>query len=104
MHLFKALLATLLLAIAGLAVANDPVDINTADAKTLETLNGIGPAKAAAIVAYREQNGPFATVEDLANVKGIGLRTVELNRDAMTVGGAAAAPAPATPQPASGGQ
>lgn len=102
MHLFKALLATLLLAIAGMAAANEPVDINTADAKTLESLNGIGPAKAAAIVAYREQNGPFATVEDLANVKGIGLRTVELNRDAMTVGGAAA-PAPASP-PADGSQ
>ena len=102
MHLFKALLAALLLAIAGLAIASDPVDINTADAKTLDSLNGIGPAKAAAIVAYREQNGPFATIEDLANVKGIGLRTVELNRDAMTVSGTAA-PAPAPTAPPGGG-
>jgi len=48
------------------------VDINTADAATLESLPGIGPATAAAIVAYREANGPFGSVDDLQNVKGIG--------------------------------
>jgi competence protein ComEA len=90
MNLFKVLLATLLFAFAGASFAADVVDINRADATQLETLNGIGPAKAAAIIEYREANGPFATVEDLANVKGIGLRTVELNRASMSVGDAAA--------------
>ncbi len=48
------------------------VDINLADAGQLETLPGIGPSLAAAIIAYRTGNGPFARVEDLTNVPGIG--------------------------------
>ncbi len=48
------------------------VNLNTADAATLEALPGIGPATAQAIIAYREANGPFASVDDLQNVKGIG--------------------------------
>ena len=47
------------------------VDLNTADAETLQTLPGIGPAKAAAIIAYREEHGPFAALQDVANVPGI---------------------------------
>jgi competence protein ComEA len=58
-----------------------PVDINTANAETISTeLNGIGLAKAKAIVEYREKYGPFKSPEDLSLVKGIGDRTVELNR------------------------
>lgn len=96
MTLLKTLLATLLLAFATVGFAADVIDINTADAKALEELNGIGPAKAAAIVAYREANGPFETVEELANVKGIGLKTVELNRASLSVGASSgAAPAAA---------
>lgn len=48
------------------------VNINTADATALETVNGIGPKKAEAIIAYRQQNGRFASIEDIAKVKGIG--------------------------------
>ena len=47
------------------------IDINTADQEELERLPGIGPAKAGAIIAYREEHGPFQTVEELANVEGI---------------------------------
>ena len=58
-----------------------PVDINTADAETISAeLNGIGLAKAKAIVEYREKYGPFKTAEDLSLVKGVGDRTVEINR------------------------
>ncbi len=58
-----------------------PVDINTADAATLAAeLEGIGPAKAEAIIAYRSEHGKFATVEQLAEVDGIGEKIVEDNR------------------------
>ena len=48
------------------------VNINTADISALQAINGIGPKKAEAIVAYRKQNGRFASIEDLTKVKGIG--------------------------------
>lgn len=58
-----------------------PVDINTADAETISSeLKGIGPSKAKAIVEYRKKHGPFKNPDDLSLVKGIGDRTVELNR------------------------
>jgi len=72
-----ALLATAM----SFAVSAGPVDINTADAATISAeLKGIGLSKAQAIVEYREKHGPFKTAEDLSLVKGIGDRTVELNR------------------------
>ena len=55
------------------------VNVNSAE-KIAAELKGIGISKATAIVAYREQNGPFKTVEQLTEVKGIGLKTVEKNR------------------------
>ncbi|MBD3655080.1 MULTISPECIES: ComEA family DNA-binding protein [Marinobacter] len=61
------------------------VNINTADVATLASLNGIGQSKAEAIVAYREANGPFQSPEELANVKGIGSRTVEKNADRLAI-------------------
>jgi competence protein ComEA len=68
-------------------VVAGPIDINTADVKTLaEALKGVGPAKAEAIVAYREKHGPFKSVEGLVLVQGIGEKTLEINRDNVTVG------------------
>ena len=72
------LLATLLTvgAFAG------PVNINTADAETISAeLQGVGITKAIAIVEYRKANGPFKSPDDLTQVKGIGLRTVDINRE-----------------------
>ena len=58
-----------------------PVNINTADAKTISaSLSGIGINKAEAIVKYRTEKGVFKTPEELANVKGIGAKTVEKNK------------------------
>ncbi len=63
------------------------VDINTADADTLvEGLKGVGPAKAEAIIKYREKHGPFESVDDIVNVKGIGQKLLDDNRQDMTVG------------------
>lgn len=62
------------------------VNINSADAATLaERLNGVGLKKAQAIVSYREQNGPFKSVEDIVNVTGIGEATLEKNRSLISV-------------------
>lgn len=73
-----ALVAAMLLAPAAVA---GPVNVNTADAKTLaRELDGVGMAKAEAIVAYRQKNGPFRTAEDLVKVKGLGKKTIEQNR------------------------
>jgi len=58
-----------------------PVNINTADAETISReLDGVGLTKAKAIVEYREKHGPFKSPDDLSLVKGIGERTVDLNR------------------------
>jgi competence protein ComEA len=58
-----------------------PVNVNTADAKTIsDALSGIGLKKAEAIVKYRTEKGLFKTVEDLTNVKGIGQKTIDKNK------------------------
>lgn len=61
------------------------VNINKADANALQTLPGIGPSKADAIIEYRETNGSFQTVEDLLNISGIGEKTFEKLKDLITV-------------------
>lgn len=62
------------------------LDLNKADALTLQkALNGIGKAKAEAIVAYREANGPFTSVDELLEIKGIGNALLERNRDKVMV-------------------
>lgn len=79
---FRHILSLLVLTLAGsITVFAGPVDINTADAETISAeLQGVGISKAIAIVEYRAANGPFKTVDDLTMVKGIGARTVEINR------------------------
>ena len=90
--LMKSLLLSVLL-LAGTAFAADKVDINTADAAQLEqVLVGVGPSKAEAIVEHRKANGPFKSIDELALVKGIGLKTVEKNRDRIVFSTAAARP------------
>lgn len=61
------------------------VRVNTADAASLDSLPGVGPVLAARIVAYREANGPFETVEDLLDVPGIGESKLAAMRDAVLV-------------------
>ena len=79
----KLALCGLLLPVLALA---GPVNINTADAETIsESLQGVGLSKARAIVEYRQKHGPFKTPGDLSLVKGIGERTVELNRGNILV-------------------
>jgi len=75
----------------------DKVNLNTADAATIDrVLLNIGAAKAEAIVAYRKEHGAFKSPEQLALVKGIGLKTIEKNRGRIVLGGSAV---PARPAP-----
>jgi competence protein ComEA len=69
-----------------------PVDINQADAATIaRELQGVGLSRAQAIVDYREKNGAFKSVDDLRKVKGVGARTLELNRANIRIQGSTAA-------------
>ena len=71
----------------GTGGASGPVDLNTATAEQLDSLPGVGPATAAAILSHREQHGPFRSVEDLIEVRGIGEAKLDGLRDLVTVGG-----------------
>ena len=76
------------------AWAAHAVNVNTASAEEIaEALTGIGVSKAEAIVAHRQLHGEFKHADELVKVKGIGLRTVDLNRDYIRVSGAAEKPA-----------
>jgi competence protein ComEA len=61
------------------------VNINTADEPTLETLNGVGPVLGASIIQYRTEHGPFASIDQLDEVSGIGPATLEDLRAQVTV-------------------
>ncbi len=92
-HLVPTLIATLLMVQVAHA---EPVNVNTADATALaKALNGIGPAKAKAIVSYREKNGPFKSVDQLAMVEGITQKLIDKNRADIKLGGAEKSAAPA---------
>lgn len=87
------LLICVLALLASQAVWAESVDINTADADTLDkTMLGIGKQKAAAIVEYRTQHGPFKSVDELDKVPGIGAETIKKNRDKITAAAPAATP------------
>ena len=81
MTLIKTIAPLVLTFLSGVSFAG-PVNVNTADAQTLANeLHGVGLSKARAIVAYRDANGPFTDIAQLANVKGIGARLLERNLD-----------------------
>lgn len=65
--------------------ADGKVNLNTAEATQLETISGIGPATAEAIIAWRDANGPFTSIEQLLDVRGIGPAKFEAMRDAVTI-------------------
>jgi competence protein ComEA len=73
-------------ATAGEAADKSPVDINAADAEKLATLPGIGPSIAQRIVEYRKEHGPFKSVDELVNVRGVGEKLLGRLRDHITVG------------------
>lgn len=108
--MFRIVLTLMFFLFAPFAMAN-PVDINSAGVSELDSIPGIGPSKAQAIVTYRTENGPFGSVSELDSVPGIGAATLEGMREHVSLGdGAAGAPAaqatvtqPAAAQPVASG-
>ncbi len=85
MKLFHTLFLTLALLFSASAFAAK-VNINTASADQISTaMTGIGDSKAQAIVQYRKSNGKFKSIQDLENVDGIGMKTVEKNKGNITL-------------------
>lgn len=72
--------------IAAQAQQDNRININTADVTQLTTLTGIGATRAQAIIAYRQENGPFAAIEDIMNVQGIKEGTFAKIKDEIVVG------------------
>ncbi len=84
-YMLRVILFSVLI-LFSVSVYSEPVNINTANVEQLaENLKGIGPKKAQAIIDYREQNGPFFSADELINVKGIGPKTLEKNRENISV-------------------
>jgi len=86
---FRQVLLSLIMAMfmaGGLAWAGDAVNVNSASAKELQKVDGIGAKTAAKIVAYREEHGAFKNVDELLKIKGIGKKKLEKAGDELTVG------------------
>ena len=90
MKLFHTLFFTLILLFSSSAMSAqssiEKININTANAEQIATtMTGIGDNKAKAIVEYRNSHGKFKSLDDLENVDGVGLKTVEKNKDKITL-------------------
>jgi len=85
--MFKKVLLAFVMVISAFSLqASEVLNINSADAATIEQkLKGVGATKAQAIVKYRQKNGPFKSVDELVNVSGIGEKTLEKLRTYITV-------------------
>ena len=85
MKLFHTLFLTLILLFSSSAFA-EKININTANAEQISSnMTGVGDSKAKAIIEYRKSHGKFKSVNDLENVDGIGLKTVEKNKSNITL-------------------
>lgn len=84
MKLIK-LLSVLLLSLSLCVYAGDTININTADKEMLMQINGVGEKLADKIIAYRDENGAYKSVDELMNIKGIGESLIEKNKAMITV-------------------
>jgi competence protein ComEA len=85
MKLINSIILTLLLTLPVIGFSADSININTADKETLmAVIKGVGETKAEAIITYRKENGGFKSIDELANVKGIGQATIDKHREQLT--------------------
>jgi competence protein ComEA len=86
MDMLRKLFLVSFLFFPSLLFAGEAININTADKETLMTaIKGVGEKRAEAIIAYRKQNGPFKSVDELSHVSGIGQAIVDANRESLSV-------------------
>ena len=90
----KKLSLLIVMLFASIQFAFAAVNLNTATQAELETLKGVGPAKAKMIIDDRTKNGPFKSVDDLDRVKGFGMKSIEKLRGELSVSGATSVSAP----------
>lgn len=83
--LFTAITLVMIMTASVFAEGGEKININTASVIELVELQNVGPSYAQKIVAYRQQNGPFNSPEDIMLVAGIGQRTFEVNKDRIVV-------------------
>ena len=91
----KKLSLLIVMLFASIQFAFAAVNLNTATQAELETLKGVGSAKAKMIIDDRTKNGPFKSVDDLDRVKGFGMKSIEKLRGELSVSGATSVSAPA---------
>jgi len=85
MKIIMTSLMLLFLMLTGSAYADEKINLNTASAAQLQSLDGVGKKTAAAIIAYRKEHGKFKSVKDLTHVKGIGKKRLEKIKDKLRV-------------------
>jgi len=85
MDMLRRCIFAVLLSLPLLSFAGEAVNINTANKETLMAIKGIGDKRAEAIIAYREVHGPFKSVDQLVEVKGMGKMFIDSNRELLTV-------------------
>ena len=85
MDILKSCIFAVLLSLPVLTFAGNTININTADKELLMSIKGIGEKRAEAIIAYRDKNGPFKSIDQLADVKGVGMFFIDSNRDVLVV-------------------
>ena len=85
MRTLRKMLCALLLSLPIVVIGAEPVDVNSANAEAIaEAIKGVGLSRAEAIIDYRDKHGPFESVDDLVLVRGIGAKTIDDNREALT--------------------
>lgn len=84
MKILRKLIFATLFIIPTLLLAGEVININTADKETLMSIKGIGERRAMAIIQYRNEHGPFKSIDQLADIKGIGKVLVDANRNNLS--------------------
>ena len=85
MKLINSFILTFLLTLPIIGFSTEAININSADKETLmSVIKGVGEKKAEAIIQYRETNGPFKSIDELSNIKGIDIGIIEKNKHNLT--------------------